>query len=372
MGRARSAVVLGWLLSTSLAMADAQPPALASPVYDIVIRNGRVIDGTGSPWYAGEVAIRNARIAAITPPGGLKHAQAKRVIDAGGRIVAPGFIDMLGQSERAVLGDPHLESKIFQGITSEITGEGNSIAPRNDAMIAEDQAAVGPGVALPEFRTVAEYLRRVDAQHAAINLGTYVGATTVRRMVLGDADRAPTAAELDQMQELVRQAMRDGAFGVSSSLMYAPGVFAKTSELVALAKAAAETGGIYATHMRSEADGLMASLYETFTIAREARIPVEIFRQPRLGAVAALGTRRRHSGHGRPSPRPRRPGEDPRRHRARPHLGQRVVHGQRPGRHRALSHLVRVAQAAGRPDAGSDRRRTPSGRRRRSNRPARP
>ena len=245
--------------------------------YDLIVRNGRIVDGTGSPWYAGDIAVRDGRIVAIAPPKGLGGATAKVTIDAKGMVVAPGFIDMLGQSERNILAEPHVPSKLFQGITTEITGEGASIAPRNEAMMTEDRAGVPADVPYPEFATLGEYFRRLEAQGIGINLASYVGAATVRRMVLGHEDRAPTAAELAQMQELVRQAMRDGAMGLSSSLMYAPGVYAKTPELVALAKAAGESGGMYATHLRSEADGLFPALDEAFTIGREAGIPVEIF-----------------------------------------------------------------------------------------------
>ena len=331
----------------------------AAQQYDLVIRGGRIVDGTGSPWYSGDVAIRDGRIVAILPAGlgvggagplqddkareqatakgqattdadpsaalrddkstreavaggvaGFSAAEAKRaslgrndksvaaadadpsaalrddnksrgvavtakrVIDARGMVVAPGFIDMLGQSERSVLREPHVPSKIFQGITTEITGEGNSIAPRSEGMLAAGRAQAQPAV---EFRTFADYFRRLEAGGSAINLGSYVGATTVRRMVLGEEDRAPTVAELAEMQGIVRQAMREGAMGISTSLMYAPAPYAKTEELVALAKVAAAEGGIYATHMRSEADGLYAALDETFRIAREAKISVEIF-----------------------------------------------------------------------------------------------
>lgn len=258
------------LLLGSVASAPAQQ-------YDVLIRNGHILDGTGSPWYSGEISILDGRIAAITPPHGLDATTARLVIDAQGAIVAPGFIDMLGQSERTLLANPHVPSKLMQGITTEITGEGNSIAPRTDAMIAAKLAALPPGSSVPEFHTLAEYFRRLQTQGIAINLGTYVGAATARRMVLGDTDRTPTPFELARMQQVVRDAMRDGAMGLSSSLMYAPGVYAQTGELIALASAAGESGGIYATHMRSEADALMPSLDETFRIAREAHVPVEIF-----------------------------------------------------------------------------------------------
>jgi dihydroorotase/N-acyl-D-amino-acid deacylase len=245
--------------------------------YDLLLRNGQILDGTGSPWYAGDIAVRDGRIARIAPPGLLKPAQARRTIDAHGLTVAPGFIDMLGQSEHAVLVNPHLPSKIYQGITTEITGEGNTIAPATPAMLAASQAAAPDSPTPALFATFADYFRRLEANGSAINLASYVGATTVRRIVLGEANRAPTPAQLVGMQQLVRQAMRDGAVGLSSSLMYSPAPYATTEELIALASAAAEAGGIYATHMRSEADGLFPALDETLRIAREAHIPVEIF-----------------------------------------------------------------------------------------------
>ncbi len=242
--------------------------------YDVVIRNGRIVDGTGSPWYSGDVGIRGGHIAAI---GNLANAQSARTIDARGLVVAPGFIDMLGQSELTILVNPHLPSKVFQGITTEITGEGSSVAPLNDKIVKADALTYQHLGIEANWRTLEEYFRRLQKQGMGINLGTYVGATQVRRMVLGDEDRAPSPAELRQMMALVREGMRQGAMGVSSSLEYAPAPYAKTDELIALAKAAAEFGGIYATHMRSEGDAEMAALDETIRIGREAAIPVEIW-----------------------------------------------------------------------------------------------
>jgi dihydroorotase/N-acyl-D-amino-acid deacylase len=248
--------------------------AAAAQPYDLVIRNGRVIDGTGSPWYAGDVAIRAGRIAAI---GSLGAAPAKRTIDARGMVVAPGFIDMLGQSELTILVDPRLPSKIYQGITTEITGEGGSAAPLNDAIVQADRVGYEHFQLQPTWRTFAEYFARLRKQGMGINLGSYVGATQVRRMVLGDDDRAPTPAELERMKELVRQAMRDGAVGLSTSLQYAPAPYAKTEELIALAAEAAKLGGTYASHIRDEGDTIDAALDEAFRIGREAHIPVEIW-----------------------------------------------------------------------------------------------
>ncbi|HUQ15543.1 MAG TPA: D-aminoacylase [Gemmatimonadales bacterium] len=245
-----------------------------SPSFDLVIRNGRIIDGTGSPWYSGDVGIRDGRIAAI---GRLDGAKAKRTVDAGGSVVAPGFIDMLGQSELSILVNPSLPSKIFQGITTEITGEGGSPAPLSDAIIAADRTGYDQLGITPDWRTLAQYYSRLERQGIGLNIATYVGATQVRRMVLGDDDKDPTAAELDRMRELVRQAMREGAVGLSTSLQYPPAPYAETPELIALASEAAKLGGVYATHMRSESDEILPALDEAIRIGREAGIPVEIW-----------------------------------------------------------------------------------------------
>jgi N-acyl-D-amino-acid deacylase len=242
--------------------------------YDLVIANGHVIDGTGSPWYAGDVAIDAGRIAAI---GNLSHASRKRTIDARGMIVAPGFIDMLGQSELTVLVDPRLPSKIFQGITTEITGEGNSVAPMNDAIVKEGQPQFHHYEIKPDWRTFQQYFARAQQQGIGINMGHYIGATTVREMIIGYDDRAPSADELKRMQAVVAEAMQQGALGLSTSLQYPPAPYAHTDELVALATTASQYGGVYATHMRSEGDAEMAALEETFRIGAEAHIPVEIF-----------------------------------------------------------------------------------------------
>ena len=248
--------------------------ARRSRPFDVVIRDGHIIDGTGSPWYSGDVAVRDGRIAAI---GNLSGAPAKRRIDARGRVVAPGFIDMLGQSELTILVNPHLPSKIFQGITTEITGEGDSVAPQSDALLRADRLIYEHYHINPDWKTFREYFARLERQGMGINLATYVGATQVRRMVIGEENRPPTPEDLEKMKALVRQAMEEGAVGVSTSLEYAPAPYASTDELIALAAEAARYGGIYATHMRNEGDGIMAALEETARIGREAKIPVEIW-----------------------------------------------------------------------------------------------
>jgi N-acyl-D-aspartate/D-glutamate deacylase len=269
----RTALVASLLLVLQTGPSRSPIPDPRSP-FDTVILNGHVIDGTGSPWYAADVGIRNGRIAAI---GRLTGAAAKRTIDAGGRVVAPGFIDMLGQSEITVLVDPHLPSKIFQGITTEITGEGGSAAPLNDAIIKADKVDYDHLKITPDWRTYAQYFARVEKQGLGINMAHYVGATQVRRMVLGDEDKQPSASELERMKALVREAMQQGAVGVSTSLQYPPAPYARTEELVALAAEAAKSGGVYATHMRSEAGAVLEALDEAIRIGREAKIPVEIW-----------------------------------------------------------------------------------------------
>jgi N-acyl-D-aspartate/D-glutamate deacylase len=245
-----------------------------SPAFDLVITNAHIIDGTGSPWYSGDLGIRDGKIAAI---GNLSAAPRKRTIDAAGKVAAPGFIDMLGQSEHTILVDPRLPSKIFQGITSEITGEGGSAAPLNDAIIQADHTSYEYFKITPDWRTFRQYFARLEKQGMGINLASYVGATQLRRMVLGDNDLQPTPAQLDQMRTLVRDAMKDGAVGVSTSLEYAPAPYAKTDELIALATEAGKFGGIYSTHMRDESNSVLEAIDEALRIGREGHLPVEIW-----------------------------------------------------------------------------------------------
>jgi N-acyl-D-amino-acid deacylase len=249
-------------------------PAQSPSTFDLVITNGHIIDGTGSPWYSADLGVRDGKVAVI---GNLAAAPRKRTIDAGGKVVAPGFIDMLGQSELTILVEPRLPSKIYQGITTEITGEGNSIAPLNDAIIQSDRGGYEHYHITPDWHTFREYFSRLEKQGIGINLASYVGATQVRRMVLGDDDRQPTPEQLEQMKALVRDAMKDGAVGVSTALEYAPAPYAKTDELIALAAEGGKFGGIYSTHMRNESDSVLESIDEALRIGREAHVPVEIW-----------------------------------------------------------------------------------------------
>ena len=242
--------------------------------FDLVITNGHIIDGTGSPWYSGDIGIRNGKIAAI---GNLTDARRTRTIDAHGMVVAPGFIDMLGQSELTILVDPRLPSKIYQGITTEVTGEGNSAAPQTDTLIRADRLKYDHYHITPDWRNFQQYFARLEKQGMGINLASFVGATQVRRVVLGDDNKQPTPEHLDQMKELVRQSMREGAVGVSTALEYAPAPYAKTEELIALASEAGKFGGIYATHMRDESNAVLPAIVEALRIGREGHLPVEIW-----------------------------------------------------------------------------------------------
>lgn len=245
-----------------------------SPRFDLLIKNGRIVDGSGRAAYVADVGIKGDRIVSI---GKLSQATATRTIDAQGLVVAPGFIDMLGQSETYVLIDPRAMSKVMMGVTTEITGEGESIAPINERQIKEQEDFLKRFNLTIDWRTLDEYFKRLDKQGSGVNIGTFVGATQVREYVIGYDDRPPTAQELDQMKKLVAGAMRDGALGLSTSLQYVPARFAKTDELIELAKVAHQYGGIYATHQRSEANTIDASLDEVFEIAQKAHIPVEIW-----------------------------------------------------------------------------------------------
>ena len=242
--------------------------------YDIIIRNGRVVDGSGRPAFRADVAITGDRIARV---GNLRPARAKREINARDRVVAPGFIDMLGQSEQFLLIDPRAMSKVMQGITTEITGEGESIAPINDRILKEQENFNRKYNLTVDWRTFDGYFQRLERQGTGVNLGTFVGATQVREYVIGYDNRPPTGAELEQMKTVVENAMKEGALGLSTSLQYVPARFANTDEIVELAKVAKRYGGIYITHQRSEANAIDESMNEVFEIARRASIPAEIW-----------------------------------------------------------------------------------------------
>jgi dihydroorotase/N-acyl-D-amino-acid deacylase len=282
---------LGIPVSLLFVLAAAVTQAAPPPSCDLIFAGARVVDGTGAPWFRGDVCVRGDRIAAV---GNLAGTAALRRIDATGLVLAPGFIDMLGQSEYHVLVDGRAASKITQGITTEITGEGGSIAPTSAALIASDRETWDYYGVTPDFTTLAGYWKAFERARPAINLGTFVGAGGVRRLVVGEDDRAATPAELHAMEEAVARAMEEGALGLSSSLIYTPDRFASTEEIIALAKVAAGHGGSYITHQRDEGDdlvriGIDRSLDEVFRIAREARIPAEIYHL-KVSGKAGWGT----------------------------------------------------------------------------------
>jgi dihydroorotase/N-acyl-D-amino-acid deacylase len=264
-------MLAGFIAIAFLASGPTGPPASR---FDLIFAGGRVVDGTGAPWFRADVGVAGDRIAAV---GDLSRATAKRRIDATRLVVAPGFIDMLGQSEYGVLVDNRAASKITQGITTEITGEGRAIAPTNARMIADAKDTWNRYGVTPDWTTLAGYWKAFERARPAINLGTFVGAGGVRDLVIGKEDRRATPEDLAAMEAAVAQAMEEGAFGLSTSLAYVPDRFASTEEIIALAKVAARYGGTYITHQRDEGDKIDASLDEVFRIAREARIPAQIY-----------------------------------------------------------------------------------------------
>jgi dihydroorotase/N-acyl-D-amino-acid deacylase len=264
----------GFLVVLALAFHPALAAPAAGPACDLLFAGGRVVDGTGAPWFKADVCVAGDKIAAV---GRLEGATARRTVDATGLVLAPGFIDMMGQSEYNLLVDNRGASKITQGITTEMTGEGTSIAPTNARMIAANKEVYERYKVKPDWTTLAGYWKAFARARPALNMGTFVGAGSVRNLVLGEDDRAPTAEELKAMEAAVAQAMEEGAFGVSTSLQYMPDRFATTEEIIALARVAARYGGSYITHQRSESDKIDDSLDEVFRIAREAKLPAQVY-----------------------------------------------------------------------------------------------
>jgi N-acyl-D-amino-acid deacylase len=275
MGPARRRILVGIVVGFVLAAGHCRG---RQPVYDLIFAGGRVVDGTGAPWFRADVGIIGDRIASV---GDLSKAAAGRRIDAARLVIAPGFIDMMGQSEYRLLVDHRDASKITQGITTEITGEGSSIAPLNQRMIEEGQDVWKRYGLVPGWTTLAGYWKAFERSGSAVNLGTFVGAGGIRDLVIGKEDRRARPDELEAMKAAVARAMEEGALGLSTALIYVPDRFASTEEIIALARVAASYGGSYITHQRDEGNdnsvGLDASLDEVFRIAREAAIPAEIY-----------------------------------------------------------------------------------------------
>ncbi len=264
-------------------MATVDPSAAAS--YDLVIANGKVVDGTGNAWFYGDVGVRGDRIVAVRPSGGLRSAPAAQRVDATGLVVAPGFIDIQSHSWDALLfRDGRVVSKVTQGVTTEILGESTTPAPANaelDALMVPSEGWPPERAALQrEFRGdrgFAAWLRAMERHGNSVNVGSYLGATTVRTYVMGQKPGPANTFQLEQMRTLVRNAMEDGAFGISTALIYPPGSYASTTELIEMAKAMAPYQGKYITHMRSEDDSLFEAMDEAFRIGREAGVSLDIY-----------------------------------------------------------------------------------------------
>ena len=251
--------------------------------YDLIISGGRIVDGSGNAWFYGEVAIKGDRIARITPPGLLKNTNAKARLDARGMVVAPGFIDIQSHSRNAFLqGDGRVISKVTQGITTEIMGEGSTNAPANEATMKTGDAKVGID-AFPGPRGFDQWLRAMERHGTSANFGSFIGSGTLRAYAKGMAQGEATPQEIDMMKVAVHNAMEDGAFGIASALIYPPNNYSTTRELVETAKAMAPYGGVYITHMRSEADRLLEAIDETIQIARDALVPAEIYHLKAIG-----------------------------------------------------------------------------------------
>ncbi len=262
------------LLLSAAALLSSCAPDREGPDFDLILRNGTIYDGSGGDPVRGDVAVQDDRIVAI---GDLGEAWAGHEIDANGLAVAPGYINVLSWATESLIQDGRSMSDVLQGVTLEIFGEGESMGPLNDALkarLVRLQRDIKYDV---EWTTLGEYLEYLVDRGVSTNVASFVGATTVRMHVLGEEDRAPSPGELEEMRRLVREAMEEGALGVGSSLIYAPGFYAGTEELIALARVAGELGGIYISHLRSEGDRLLEAVDELVRIAEEAGVPAEIY-----------------------------------------------------------------------------------------------
>lgn len=259
------------------------PPAPADAPYDIVLLNGRIVDGTGAAWYYGDLAMQGDRIVRITPRGLLRDAPARERIDVGGQVIAPGFIDIQSHSRGNFMpgGDGRVVSKVTQGVTTEIMGEGSTNAIVNARVLgvnpSENESAARQIARFGGPRGFDNWLSAMEENGASVNVGSFLGGNNVRQYAKGSSQGPATAAELDSMRTMVRWAMEGGAFGIATALIYPPATFASTEELIEASKAMAPYGGVYITHMRSEADDVLEAIDEAIRIGREGGVPVEIY-----------------------------------------------------------------------------------------------
>ena len=263
--------LLLWLLPCALALYAVPAPAADSvPEYDLVIANGRVVDGTGNPWFHGDVAIKGDRIVAV---GRVPEGKAKRTIDAKGLVVAPGFIDIHSHSDDLLLEDGHAQSKIRQGVTTEVLGEGNSAGPRKGQLAARTLKARGKEFT---WSTLGGYFDTIDKVGVSVNVASYVGLDNVWKSVMGESHARPTAKQFDEMKALIDEAMKDGALGLSTYMMMPPGSLATTDELVELCKVVRKHGGLYSSHIRTEGVGVFEAIKEAIAVGERAGVPVDI------------------------------------------------------------------------------------------------
>src|SRR5213593_4514294 len=284
---------IGLSMLSSLSAAEPSAPTETAPDFDIIVKGGTVYDGTGAEPKHADVAIRGDRITGV---GDYKNARAKTIIDAQGLAVAPGFINMLSWSTESLIQDGRSQSEIRQGVTTEIMGEGESMGPVNDRVREHMLRAQSDIKYDIKWNTLADYLQYLEKRGISCNVASFIGATTIREYVVGFEDKPPTPEQLDQMRELVRQEMEAGALGIGTSLIYPPAFYAKTEELIELCKVAARYQGKYISHMRSEGNQLFEALDELLRIAREAKIPAEVYHikaagQPNWGKIDDLLSR---------------------------------------------------------------------------------
>lgn len=273
------------LTLTGCAPQAATPPAEMGPAaatesrgWDVLLVNGRVVDGTGNPWRYADVALAGDRIAAVLPPGSADRARAVEVVDVSGHVVAPGFIDINGQGDRGLLDDGRALNKLYMGVTTELMGESNTPAPLNANVVGDEPARdATERRRRREWTRFGAWLEEMEAGGVSVNVGSFIGGTTVRRYAMGFREGRPDAEELDTMRAVTRRAMEDGALGVATGLIYPPGSYAGTDELVAVSREVAGYGGVYISHIRSESAGLLGALEEAVEIGRRARVPVEIY-----------------------------------------------------------------------------------------------